>query len=214
MRSARTAASDALVAAETPRPRAALRNRSSGRRRQRRGRWRGQGRATGARAATAARAAETEQTTTKAHRQPGRAGPPGERPPGSGQKAGLAAGSRRAAKRHGAAQGVVSVGSAVRKRGGREGRDDGREGRSPAVGDGEHRMGLLGRLAGTEGPEGDRQHLRWGRIGQRGGQEPARAGQGLRRGQGDLESLREPEVGPVEWRALEVRWPYSGRWGG
>lgn len=72
------------------------------------GRWRGQGRAAGARAATAARAAETEQTTTKAHRQPGRAGPPGERPPGSGRKAGLAAGSRRAAKRHGAAQGVSS----------------------------------------------------------------------------------------------------------
>lgn len=59
-----------------------------------------------ARAATAARAAGTEQTTTKAHRQRGRAGPPGERPPGSGREAGLAAGSRRAAKRHGAAQGV------------------------------------------------------------------------------------------------------------
>jgi hypothetical protein len=53
-------------------------------------------------------------------------------------------------------------------------------------GDGEHRMGLLGRLAGAErtagagrglrwgrrgpkGPEGDRQHLRWDRIGRRGG---------------------------------------------
>lgn len=43
LRSARTAACDALVAAETPRPRAALRNRSSGRRRQRRGRRRGRG---------------------------------------------------------------------------------------------------------------------------------------------------------------------------
>lgn len=168
MRSTRTAASDALVAAETPRPRAALRNRSSGRRRQRRGRWRGQGWAAEARAATAARAAGTEQTTTKAHRQRGRAGPPG-----SGREAGLAAGSRRVAKRHGAAQGVVSVGSAVRKRGGREDRDDGREGRLPAGGwrtpdgavgppsrGGEDSGGWKGSEVGPEGPEGDRQHLR------------------------------------------------------
>lgn len=173
MRSTRSAASDALVAAETPRPRVALRNRSSGRRRQRRGRWRGQGRAAEARAATAARAAGTEQTTTKAHRQRGRAGPPGERPPGSGREAGLAAGSRRAAKRHGAAQGVVSVGSAVRKRGGREGRDDGLEGRSSAWGwrtpdgavgppsrGGEDSGGWMGPEVEPEGPEGDRQHLR------------------------------------------------------
>lgn len=40
-----------------------------------------------------------------------------------------------------------------------------------------------------------------------------RAGQGLRRGQGNRESQRRHKEGPGEWRALDVVWPYSGRRG-
>lgn len=93
---------------------------------------------------------------------------------------------------------------------GRVGMTDAKADRLP--GDGEHRMGLLDCLAGAEGPAGDRQHLRWGRIGQRRGRELVRAGQGLKRGQGDRESQRGHEEGSEEWRALHVVWPYSGRW--
>lgn len=162
----------------------------------------GEARAAGARAATAARAAATEQTTTKAHRQPSRA----TGRAAAGKRAGGWAGSGQLPSREATwccsrSSECPAGGAGARREG--EPRMTTREADSLAEGmqrpDGARRngkpwIGLLGGTArgegdsegrtgpevGPTGIEKDRQHLRWGPRG--------REGQiGLRRGRGDNE---------------------------
>lgn len=210
LRSARSAACDALVAAETPRPRAALRNRTSGRRRQRRWRLRGQGGRSrrGDRSESGADGADHDEGAQAAGpgRATGRAA--------AGKQAGSRAGSGQPPSRETtwccsrSSECPVSRAEAGRKgesgvttRKG-DGLAEGMQCPDGARRDGERWMGLLGGPAGAERTVRAGQGLRCGqtvieRYGQhlRWGPRSSEGQIGLRRGQGNNEGRTGPAMG-------------------